>query len=270
MTLSRENQAAEIIDKALSFGASLAGIANIAELRVSPSHTIAARLADFGGVGTKTVEGRKRGEVDWPDNARSAVVIACEHPAGRPELDWWVEGLSGGTRGNAQLIAVFRKLAEWIEAEHAVSCNRIPYHIEHGGVYMKDAAVLAGLGSVGRSNLLVTPEYGPRVRLRVMLLDADLPSTGPTGFDPCADCEEFCRKACPKNAFENRIYTPEAYGQEELPARSGDYSRVDCNVQMEENSAEAREVAVDETGLTGREVRYCRRCELVCPAGRRR
>jgi len=34
-----------------------------------------------------------------------------------------------------------------------------------GDVSLRHAAVAAGLGVVGRNNLLVTPEFGPRVRL---------------------------------------------------------------------------------------------------------
>lgn len=59
---------------------------------------------------------------------------------------------------------------------------KLPYHIEHGGVYMKDAAVLAGLGRMGKHNMLITPRYGPRLRLRVMLTEADLPSMGMITF----------------------------------------------------------------------------------------
>jgi len=50
---------------------------------------------------------------------------------------------------------------------------------------LKDAAVLAGLGCIGKNNLLLTPEYGSRVRLRAFTIDLVLPSTGPLPFDPC-------------------------------------------------------------------------------------
>ena len=28
-------------------------------------------------------------------------------------------------------------------------------------------------------------------------------------FDPCTDCEKFCRKACPQKAFGEKIYSEE-------------------------------------------------------------
>ena len=258
----------QIIRKALEFGASLAGIANVEELKKSPSHMISGKMADFSGVGTKQIDGKKEGEVDWPENARSAVVIAVEHPEAFPDLDWWHKGLKGGTKGNAKLMAVFSKLSGWIEEETQITCIKLAYHIEHGGVFMKDTAVLGGLGCIGKNNILVTPDFGSRVRLRVMLLDIDLPSTGVIDFDPCKDCEEFCRKACPQGAFNEKIYSAEDYGQDILPARTGVYSRFTCNIQMEKEADKGEDLPVEGTDKIGKRVKYCRLCELACPVGK--
>ncbi|WP_022668175.1 epoxyqueuosine reductase [Desulfospira joergensenii] len=257
-----------IISRTIEFGACMAGIANVEELKESPSHTISGKQTEFSGVGTKEVDGKKKGKVIWPEHANSAVVIAVEHPRYAPDMDWWLKGLKGGTRGNAKLMSVFAKLAKWVEAETGIKCIKIPYHIEHGGVFMKDTAVLAGLGCIGKSNILVTPEYGPRVRLRVMLLDLDLPSTGMTDFDPCKDCEEYCRRACPQKAFEKQIYSKETFGQQKLPGRTGVYSRFTCNLEMEKNLDAGREVVIEGTDKTGKQVKFCRRCEMACPVGR--
>ena len=259
----------KIMEKALEFGASLAGIANVEELKQSPSHTIAGKMAEFGGVGTKQVEGKKEGEVVWPDKARSAVVIAVEHPREEPELDWWLKGLKGGTRGNAKLMSVFDRLADWLDTEKKIPYIKLPYHVEHGAIFMKDTAVLAGLGCIGKSNILVTPEFGPRVRLRVMLLEMDLPSVGALDFDPCQDCREYCRKACPQGAFNETLYSAGEYGQEILPGRTGVYSRHTCNLQMEKDLSQGEDVPLEGKDQTGRQVKFCRQCELACPVGRK-
>ncbi len=102
------------------------------------------------------------------------------------------------------------------------------------------------------------------------MLDADLPSTGITDFDPCADCKEYCRKACPQKAFDEKIYSFEEYRQSELPGKTGVYSRVKCNLQMEKNIAKGKEVEIENTDKTGLEVRHCRACELACPVGRKK
>ncbi|MBF0302055.1 MAG: epoxyqueuosine reductase, partial [Desulfamplus sp.] len=216
----------EIIDKARDLGASLAGIVNIHDLKSSPSHLISGKMVEFGGVGTKKVEGKKSGQVEFPDNAHSAVVIAVKHPFELPELDWWVKGLKGGTQGNLKLISILSELAQWLEKERNIKSIKPAYHIEHGAVYMKDAAVLAGLGCIGKNNMLITPEFGPRVRLRVMLIDIEIPSTGQINYDPCDDCKEYCKKACPQNAFDKQIYFSEEFAQNELPSRTGVYNRI--------------------------------------------
>ncbi len=61
MTLNnKDSLGSQIIEKALEFGACLAGIANIEELKKSPSHLISGQIAEFGGVETKQVAGKSR------------------------------------------------------------------------------------------------------------------------------------------------------------------------------------------------------------------
>lgn len=257
-----------ILAQARAFGADLAGIANVDDLKPSPSHQISEKIPEFAGVGTTFVAGRRRGIVHWPEGAASAIVIAMAHPPEKPELDWWITGAStGNTAGNALLMSVVDNLADWLEQDLRIQSFKLPYHIEHGAVYMKDAAVTAGLGCVGKNNLLITPRYGPRQRLRVMLIEPDLPSTGPIDFDPCQACPAPCRKACPEHAFSKTVFTRADYGIDELPGRSGVYSRIQCNRQMEINIADGEAIAIQGQAAMGRRVKYCRECELACPVG---
>ncbi len=64
----------------------------------------------------------------------------------------------------------------------------------------KHAAVAAGLGTIGRHSLLVTPDFGPRVRLAVLLTDAELRPTPPLNEDLCDGCNN-CIKGCPAGAL---------------------------------------------------------------------
>jgi epoxyqueuosine reductase len=51
---------------------------------------------------------------------------------------------------------------------------------EFSGIFPhKTAAVLAGLGWIGKSALFVSPQYGPRVRLATILTDCPLPKPSP-------------------------------------------------------------------------------------------
>ncbi|MCP3899238.1 MAG: epoxyqueuosine reductase [Desulfobacteraceae bacterium] len=257
-----------ILKKAKEFGASLAGFANVEELKKAPSFTFAPKMPGAGeGVGTRKNDlGLKPGEAAWPENAKTVLVIAVEHPDDKPEMDWWFGRID--PPGNRVLADVIKKLCIWIAETYGIGVFHLPYHVEKGGTYLKDSAVLAGLGCIGKINILVTPEYGPRVRLRALTMDVSLPSTGPTGFDPCAYCDEYCRKACPQHSFENRRYDPKDYGQDILPGRDGSFSRPNCNIQMDKDNENAIEEMVEGSDKPVKLIKYCRRCEHACPVGK--
>ncbi len=256
-----------IIAKAKEFGGCLAGITSVEALKKSPSHLIYGKIGDYKTVGNK--EGQiKPGEVTWPEDAKSAIIIAVEHPEEKPELDWWKSGHNGGTPGNRTLISISAQLSMWLEEEKGIKTTPLPYHIEHGGILLKDTAVMAGLGCIGKNNMLVTPEFGPRVRLRAMLSDEVLPDTAPIDFDPCEDCDMLCIKACPQEAFKNKVYSKKEFGLDQLPARTGTYSRHLCNKQMQLDMDNCEEITVEAQDEPGKLVRYCRACEWACPVGK--
>jgi len=68
----------------------------------------------------------------------------------------------------------------------------------------KLAAHLAGLGWIGKSALLITPEHGPRVRWGTVLTDAPLEAGTPMD-EMCRDCDA-CVKACPAHAFTGQAF----------------------------------------------------------------
>jgi epoxyqueuosine reductase len=53
-----------------------------------------------------------------------------------------------------------------------------------------------------------------------------------------------------------------------LPARDGSYDRQRCNQQMQADIADHRMVTAPGSDRPAKQVRYCRRCELACVAGR--
>jgi epoxyqueuosine reductase len=64
-------------------------------------------------------------------------------------------------------------------------------------------AIDAGLGELGRNGLLITPQYGPRVRLCKILTDLPLAPDKPIAFG----VKEFCKKCrtCAKNCKTGAI-----------------------------------------------------------------
>ncbi|MBN1675937.1 MAG: epoxyqueuosine reductase [Kiritimatiellae bacterium] len=71
-------------------------------------------------------------------------------------------------------------------------------------IHMRIAAVAAGLGEIGYSNLLLTPEFGPRQRLAAILTDMPL---APDPIRPqgvlCDRCK-LCVSRCPAQAVHPR------------------------------------------------------------------
>ena len=165
-----------IIKKARSLGATMTGIASTASLENSPSYQVYGKTA-------------------WPEEARSVLVLALVHEKNEPELDWW--GIPGGTRGNQRLKKISIRLKKILKEEFNINAQTLPYQLTDGGIFLKDAAALAGLGIIGINNLLITPEFGPCTRLRALFLEKELTPTGPIDFSPCDTCNKACWQACP-------------------------------------------------------------------------
>jgi reductive dehalogenase len=64
-------------------------------------------------------------------------------------------------------------------------------------------AIQAGLGECGRHGMLITPEYGPRIRLAKIFTDLPLVADRPLSFGVRAFCESCrrCSRACPPKAI---------------------------------------------------------------------
>ena len=267
MTSMRSDLSTQIISKAKSLGADLAGIADMALLKQSPSHLIYPKMEQNLSVGSSAFkEGIGYGKIAWPSNGKSVIVIAIEHNRDVPHLDWW-DGRQG-TPGNRVLIQICNDLSAWLEEKYNIKTHKIPYYVEKGGIFLKDAAVMAGIGCIGQNNLLVTPEFGPRIRLRAMILEKTLHPTGPVPFDPCEDCKAPCLRVCPQNAYREMVCSPADMEMEALPGRNGHYSRKACMLQMEKDIDNAENRPKDSNTKLKMLVKYCRRCEFACIQGR--
>lgn len=70
----------------------------------------------------------------------------------------------------------------------------------HGAITHKAVARMAGLGWQGKNLLLITPQYGSRVRLVTVLTEAPLRVDAPLK-NRCGNCM-LCRDACPAGAIK--------------------------------------------------------------------
>lgn len=115
-----------------------------------------------------------------------------------------------------------------------------------GAVSHKLVARAAGLGWIGRSCLLITPQAGPRVRLASVLTDAPLPTGTPLPRD-CGRCT-MCVDYCPAQAFTGESFRPEDPLEERMHVQA-------CH--------EYRQSAKETSGAS-----ICGVCVAVCPYGR--
>jgi len=115
----------------------------------------------------------------------------------------------------------------------------IPYE---PGLYLKDAAALAGIGPIGKNNLLITEKYGSQVRLRALVTEAELFCGTPIHeSEYCKNCN-ICVNSCPAGALEQ-----------------GEYHKAICHNYCLDNL----ENLSDDTVL------WCNICIEVCPIGKK-
>ena len=88
----------------------------------------------------------------------------------------------------------------------------------------RHAALLAGLGTFGVNNTLLTPEYGPRVRFGSVITAADLPPDPLLAENLCTRCM-LCVRACPAGALDERDYPEGLTDKAACAANSAELAR---------------------------------------------
>ncbi|UCD96401.1 MAG: epoxyqueuosine reductase [Candidatus Bathyarchaeota archaeon] len=177
-----------------------------------------------------------------PNKAKTTIVLALwiEDPI----LDLWLHPPSWKVQGKPDrafedevLRGVSLRLSLLLERE-GYWANPAEYE---PGLYLKEAGVLAGLGVIGKNNLLITKAYGPRIRLRALNTDALLePDLIHQGLNYCHNCRK-CIDACPANALDGGAYNKEA-----------------CRSYCEDHLKKVSEYSV----------LWCMACSTVCPIGK--
>lgn len=72
-----------------------------------------------------------------------------------------------------------------------------------GMLNYKEAALIAGLGVIGWHSMLLTPEFGARIRIACLVTDAPFKETSSSiTFNPCQKCGGACVKVCPVQAIK--------------------------------------------------------------------
>lgn len=227
----------QVKSNAIRYGFEMVGIVRAEALDAVPSHYIAHR--DYRVWSKKTR--------DYMEDARSVIIL--------------------GVRVWDNLFDVVVKVRdhheypdEWRGRLYARRMmrflNRAGYRtvLEPDLLSKKRMAQLGGIGCFGKNTLIVHPTYGPWIRLRSILTDAELVPDAPFETDLCRDCEE-CVKACPVGALTPYKVDPDK-----------------CLLGMtweQRMSDEYRAIYMEHCpSLTENTWLMCSTCQRACPVGR--
>lgn len=227
----------EIVEYALAHGADIIGFAGV------------DRWPEFNEIPTEF----------WPaalwDKTRTVIVIGMQMPL--PIVDTTPSNihLEAYETSNRELDGLAYNLTRYLNKKgHASIClPRDGYRslkkileMPYAPFSHTFAAKYAGLGTVSRSHNLLTPEFGPRVRLVSVFTDAVIESEPVLQKDLCIDCH-LCAKCCPSGALKEVSTANDNYYDLDVPA---------C-VEMHQN-------------LTKKRAYPCGICTKVCPVGKDR
>lgn len=166
------------------------------------SHTVSLvkRLAlqrDFDLAGICAPEGD--GLPAW---VRSVVVLGLYTPDDAYDFNTYVE-IAGRRRWHKMayesVVARAALLALDLSAR-GIRAEPLTFLDSASLVDLREAAVRAGLGTRGLNGLVVTREFGPRVRFGAVFVEPELPRDKPLSDYYCASCS-ICISRCPTGAL---------------------------------------------------------------------
>jgi epoxyqueuosine reductase QueG len=115
------------------------------------------------------------------------------------------------------------------------------------GFSTKESARRAGLGWMGRSNLLVTPEFGPQINMIAFFLDAPLEEGQPIDQSRCGNCRN-CVDNCPLHVIKGKLWMPGIKREEQVDFETCSKTRLKTYEHL------------------GRKI-TCAKCVISCPHG---
>lgn len=154
--------------------------------------------------------------------------------------------------GYSSLSVQYYRLVNWLKEHGFFVYSNYPL------LSYKQAARLAGLGVYGKQSLIITPQFGPWVRLALVVTDAGLVPDEPFGEDLCGNCTT-CIEACPVGALTPYMVDPDR-----------------CLVGVTLREDEDWRLKVDpelrklyEPRVTEHAHLMCTACQKACPIGQR-
>lgn len=207
-------ETSHIVKKAaLFYGASLSGIAELDEKWIY-SHRFTKYFSDPIRIhapihiddDAEAPTELEDGTLVIPKSMRHVIVMAFEMDADAIATYPGGPGAAATGNGYSRMTFTAACLAEFIRGlgYHAIPCGNCT------GLSIP-MAIDAGLGELGRLGLLITPKYGPRVRLAKVITDMPLVPDQPISFGVTEFCEICgrCAEDCPGDAIPEGDRTEE-------------------------------------------------------------
>ena len=164
-------------------------------------------------------------EADIPEEFENVVVLAVEMDADGIATSPAVPAAAATGVGYSKMSFILSCLGEFIRnlGYEAIQCG-------NDTALSIPLAVDAGLGEVGRNGLLITPQFGPRVRLCKIFTDLPLEPDTPIEFG----VREYCKqcKLCAKNC-KSKAISEEDEPSFELACRSNNAGALKWYVNVE-------------------------------------
>ncbi|MBE5742654.1 MAG: epoxyqueuosine reductase [Clostridiales bacterium] len=166
-----------------------------------------ASLVGFCDLGKSPIKNQEglRYAVSIAYKLSNAVLKTIEE---RPTLSYFQHYRAVNARLDSLVLDVIRLIenegynAFPIAASQSTNDDKSAYR----GVFAhKTAACLSGIGYIGKNALLLTEEYGSKVRLATVLTDMPLERQREIIVKGCGDCD-ICKKACPAGAISGKNF----------------------------------------------------------------
>jgi len=185
-------------------------------------------------------------------NCRAVISLAYPYPARKPET---VDGFSVARYANpvaedyhTRLKRLCSELVSLIKENDPGSRNRIC--VDSAPLLERSMAAAAGIGFIGKNNLLIIPDHGSYLYLAEILTTAAIPLPSPDPLSNLCGACSLCLDACPTGALE-RPFAINA-------SRCLSYLTVEHK----------RDVGADLEPTLGKCFFGCDRCQEVCPFNR--